>query len=65
MSNVWLGSLVILPKEVLSQEEEEEKEEEGAGGGDGRMLEWLRGKEELDEVLSSRAGFYNYGTTMW
>ena len=51
MPNVWFGSSLILPKEVSSPEEEEEKEEEGSRGGDGRGLEGLRGKKELDEVL--------------
>ena len=42
--NMWLGFVVILPKEVSGQEGEEEGEERGAGrihgrGGNGDKLE--------------------------
>ena len=49
MPNMWLGSVVILPKEVSGQEEEEEEEERGAGRGDVRAtrLSWRLGSSQL------------------
>ena len=48
---MWLGFVVILPKEVSGQEREEEGEERGAGRIDGRGgakgTSWKLGTSQL------------------